>query len=222
MRNLLIVLVVLSGVVGLNACKKKSTAVNFHYDYFPMTQDHYVIYEVDYLYKDNFLTTDHFFIKAVIGDTLTDNEGRIVRRYLRYRGESANGPWNLQDIWTTVIANGRAELVEENQRKIKMVFAPDKTKEWNANAFNSLDPLNCYYDGIHKSRTIGNFQLDSTVRVLQDTTYNFVEYRLKYEVYAKNIGMVKSVFQDYTTTNYDTINFSKGTKIIYTMVDYGH
>ncbi len=219
LQLLILLLVASAAVVG---CKKKSTAVDFQYGYYPLNKGHYVIYEVDYMYRDGLQTDDHYFLKVVIGDTIIDNSGRVVHRYERYRGESINGPWNLQDIWTTLIENGRAELVEENQRKIKMVFAPDKYKEWNANAYNMLGAANCYYDNIHISGEINGFQLDSTVRVFEDSTYNYVEYKRKYEVYAKNIGMVKSVYQDYTISAYDTINFTKGVKRILTMVDYGN
>jgi len=208
----------------LFSCKKKQKTYDFHYDYFPLNQGKYVIYQVQQIDVDDDLllndTTD-YFVKTLIGDTLTDNQGRVVRRYERYYGNSASGPWSLHDIWTAVIDQGRAELVEENNRTIKLIFAPTITDEWNANAYNTLGDLNCYYTDIHEPFTIGGFDFDSTVTVEQENELNFIQYKRKYEVYAKGVGMIKKVFIDCDTYNYDTENVTKGRKFYMNLVSYG-
>lgn len=206
------------------SCKKDDEPFSFHYDYFPLQQGHYVTYEVDQITIDDALGQDdtlHYYIKAKIGDTIMDNEGRVAHRYERYFRDSLNHPWVLQDIWTTIIDGGRAELVEENQRVIKMVFAPDKFKEWNCNAYNKFDALNCYYRDIHLSAAINGHSFDSTVTVEQEDFHSLVDYRRKYEQYAKGVGMYYKHYKHLRITNGDSTNVVKGSEIYMRLIDYG-
>lgn len=206
------------------SCKKDDEPFNLHYDYFPLQQGRYVTYSVDHIIIDDALGQDdtlHYYIKAKIGDTIIDNEGRIARRYLRYYRDSLNHPWQLHDIWTGIIVNGRAELIEENQRTIKLVFAPDKFKEWNCNAYNTLDGLDCYYRDIHVPAGINGFSFDSTVTVEQEEFYSLVDYRRKYEQYAKGVGMYYKHYKHLRIANGDSTNVVKGTEIYMRLIGYG-
>src|SRR5690606_7865171 len=154
--------------------------------------------------------TLHYQLKTVVGEVVTDNEGREAHKFMRYKRDTVSDPWQLSDVWMTIIADHRAELVEENQRIIKLVFAPTKDKLWNANAYNVYDDLECYYDEIHKEYTLNGHVMDSTVTVEQDDELNLIEYRRKYEVYAKEIGLVKKHFRDLKINNFDVTNISEG------------
>jgi hypothetical protein len=201
---------------------KKSEPVDMHYDYFPLEEGRYITYSVREINIDDALGLDetlNYYVKAKIGDTIMDNEGRIARRYERYFRDSLNQPWVLQDIWTGILASGRAELVEENQRTIKLVFAPDKYKEWNCNAYNTIDALD--YSNIHEPGSINGFSFESTVTVEQEDYSNFVDYRRKYEQYAKGIGMYYKQFTDFRISGGNQSNVVKGKEIIMQLIDYG-
>ena len=219
------VLVLLLLITAFVSCKKDNEPVNFHYGYFPVDQGRYVIYQVHEENIDvnvNQYDVSDYYLKAIIGDTIIDNQGRIVNRYERYVSNSVSGPWTLKDIWTTIIESNRAELVEENNRMIKMVFAPTKFKEWNMNAYNVLDPLDCYYRDIHKSFALNGISFDSTVVVEQEEyTTSKIDYRRKYEVYAKNVGMIQKYFKDQTNVFGDTSNVIKGKTLIMNAVEFG-
>jgi hypothetical protein len=212
-------------LIALVACKKETTSVNFHEDYFPITQGHFVTYSVREVYIDAqsaIYDTTEYFLKAVVGDPITDNEGRVAHRYNRYVSQSANGPWTLQDIWTTLLDGNRVELIEENQRTIKLVLSPGKYKQWDANAYNMDPELDCYYRDLHLPAAINGFAFDSTVTVEQASdTNNVVLFRRKYEQYAKGVGMYYKHFKDYIITNKDTLHPKKGNEIIMRLVDYG-
>ena len=209
------------------ACKK-SDPVNFHFNYYPIVQGNYVVYKVQDINIDLIINkndTTNYYVKAKIGDTLHDNEGRIVRRYERYYGPTAGGPWTLHDIWTTILNMNKAELVEENNRTIKMVFAPTKYQEWDANAYNTMGESNSFYSNIHLPYTINGLSFDSTVTVNVDQIgpdINFIQHRQKYEMYAKGVGMIKKVFVDCEINNYDTLQITKGHKFYMDIVGYGH
>jgi hypothetical protein len=205
------------------ACKKKNEAPDMYYAYFPVDEGRYVTYSVMEVHIDSLLhlnDTSMYYVKAVMGDTITDNEGRVARRYNRYYRDNPNDPWVLHDIWTAIITNGRAELVEENQRTIKMVFAPTKYKEWNCNAFNMLDPLDCYYRDLHVEGGINGFYFDSTMTVEQEDYRTNVDFRRKYEQYAKGVGLYYKHYKDYKIY-FDTADIIKGNEIIMKLIDYG-
>jgi hypothetical protein len=130
-------------------------------------------------------------------------------------------PWHLQDIWTSIIDGDRAELVEENQRTIKLVFAPTKYKQWNCNAYNMLDPLDCYYRDIHKPATINGLTFDSTLVVELKDFHSLIDYRRQYEQYAVGVGMIYKQFTDFQIQNADMNDVVKGKEIIMKVVDYG-
>ncbi len=195
-----------------------------YYDYFPQTQGRYVVYSVHEVVVDaqiNQKDTFDYFIKTVIGDTIIDNEGRIARKFERYKSTDAAGPWSIQDVWTSIIDGPRAELVEENNRTIKLVFAPSEDDEWDMNAYNTLDPLDCYYSGLHESYSLGGNAFSSTVTVEQEDFSSFIDSRRKYEVYARGVGMVYKYYKDFIIINGNPNNVKKGRLLIMSAVSFG-
>jgi len=214
----------LASLALLNACKKQDAAPDMAYSYFDLTHGRYIIYDAVKISHDAAQAvhdTLYYQMKTVIGDTIIDNEGRVANRYLRFFRNTELDPWVLQDIYTTIIENRRAELVVENQRLIKLVFAPTLSKSWNANAFNMLPTMDCYYRAINKKATIGALSFDSTLIVEQADFSSLIGHERKYEVYAKGIGMVYTYFKDLEIANFDTLNVKKGEELFLTINSYG-
>ncbi|AEA45999.1 hypothetical protein [Fluviicola taffensis] len=209
-------------LAGTQSCKKKSTEVDMGYDYFPQNEGHYVVYSVHEIYIDTDKDTFDYYIKAVVGEPITDNSGRIARKYERYSSNSANGPWTIKDVWTSIIDGPRAELVEENNRTIKLIFAPSESADWNMNAYNTLEALDCYYSNLNQPYSINSTNLPTTVTVEQEDFTSFIDSRRKYEVYAKGIGMVHKYFKDYEILNGNPNNVKKGHFLEMKMVSYGN
>lgn len=216
-------LLIISGLL-LNACKKEEDPVNFHFDYFALEQGRYVIYEVLEIKHDHVAgvhDTLRYQLKAQWGDTVIDNEGRIAREYIRSVYNTVTGSYTPKDLWTGIIDGNRAELVEENQRQIKLVFSPSKYKEWNVNAFNAQGTLNAYYTNLHEPFSINGNSFDSTVRILQDSVYNLVQYKRRYELYAKGVGLIFKRNSDLTISNFDTLVPQKGSELYLKLIGYG-
>lgn len=205
-------------------CKKKDAHFEMYYDYFPQTEGKYVVYQVKEIHTDlqiNQKDTALYFLKTVIGDTLLDNSGRIVREFLRYTGSTPTGPWQLKDVWTTGIHQGKGELVEENNRVIKLVFAPSEDDEWDMNAFNTLGEMTCYYTNIHQSYQLGSLHFEETVQVEQENQKNYIEDKRKFEVYARGVGLVYKYFKDNSILGGNPQNIKKGKEIEFRAVAFG-
>jgi hypothetical protein len=224
MRVFTIALILIS--LSFVSCKKDdATPVQFHYDYWPLETGHFVIYEVLEVKHDvqALIQRDssNYQLKIVIGDTLTDLEQDAAWKFFRYTRQTPSENWTLKDVWTTKLSGNRAELVEENQRVIKLVFAPTSEKEWNANAFNQFSPLNCYYTNLHKPATVNGISLDSTITVEQEDFFSLIDHRRKYEIYAKGVGLVYKFYKHHEIMNFDTLDIRKGNEIHYKLISFG-
>lgn len=221
-RNRLYYLLLTAPLILLMGCKKTKLP-NFHREYFGLMEGRYVIYDAIEITHDDAIDvhdTVVFQLKTVWGDTVTDNQGRIAREFFRYKRNTSSDPWVLTDVWTGIIDGIRAELIEENQRVVKLVFAPTLDKSWDANAYNMYNELDCYYRDIHQDTTLNGVLVDSTLVVEQDNFISLIDTVRKYEMYAKNIGLV---YKHWTDNHYQFTSDSviEGTEIYYTYVETG-
>ena len=180
------------------SCKKTSEPL-FHREYFGLQQGRYVIYDVVEINHDAALLqhdTLVYQLKTYWGDTIIDNEGRIAREYYRYKRNTPVDTWMVVDLWTGIIDGIRAELIEENQRVVKLVFAPTLSKSWDGNAYNILAETDCYYGDIHQNTTINGISIDSSLIVEQQDFTSLIDTVRMYEMYAKNIGLIHKYYRD--------------------------
>jgi hypothetical protein len=227
MKSTFLNFVVFSSVLlFLLACEKDTTEeISFDYEYYDLTPGRFCIYDVVDIEHDENQAVQHdtayYQLKTVIGDTFIDNSGRITRKFLRYTRDSIQDNWLLKDVWTTLIENNKAELVEENQRIVKLVFKPTYEKVWNINMFNISSKINARYAAIDQPFTIGNQVFDKTLKVDIQNFFSLVDDRVKYDVYAKNVGLIYKYFKDNTIANFDKNTIKKGKELYYTLVSYG-
>ena len=214
-------------VTVLFSCGKDNSNVdlNSYESYFPMDFGTYVDYEVVEIQHDinAEITNDtvFYYLRTVIGDTITDNEGRLARKFVRKKRNDPSDPWVISDVWTALVNDIRVEVTEENKRKVWLILPPLNSSFWDLNAFNTDDGIFCTYNGIHENCSINNLSFDSVLTVEQEDVLNLVSFRRKYEQYANNVGLVKKYYKDLNIFNFDTLNIQSGTELIYKCIDFG-
>lgn len=212
-------------LIVLFSCKKKEEKFNLHEDYSPTIKGLFIEYNVTSIYHDHnsgIHDTTNFLLKTVIGDSLIDNVGEVAYKFNRYVFNNLYNEYKIKDVWTIKNLNYKLELVEENQRILKMVFAPTLKKEWDMNAYNMKEPIYAYYENIHKPASFGNLNFDSTVTVIEEKNPpNIIEYRIKTETYAKNVGLIAKYYKDITLKNGDTLLPQRGVELFYTIKNFG-
>jgi len=223
-RKYILILLILVGI--FQSCKKdKNESIKMHYEYFGLLQGRFVTYNVTEIYHDIDAAVQHdtinYQLKTWIGQEYIDNDGRTAREFVRFKRDSTNGIWLQSDLWTAIIENYKAELVEENQRLIKLVYAPILNKKWNMNTFNQNDELECEYTSVHQPYFLNSVQYDSTLTVDQESYYTLVDCKRKFEVYSKNVGLIYKYYKDLRINNFDTLAVEKGTEIYYKCIGYG-
>ena len=197
----------------------------FFETYYPLEFGTYIDYYVQEITHDDLSSiphdTLHYYLRTLIEDTVIDNEGRLAYKYIRKTRIDTSDVWQISDVWTTLKNENKIELTEENRRKVKLVLPPNDFTMWDANIYNSLSAVNCFYEDIHQPFSINSLSFDSTIRIQQEDVLNLVAYKKKYEVYANHVGLVKKYFKDLVISNFDTLNITSGTELIYNCIDFG-
>ncbi|MFN6039000.1 MAG: hypothetical protein ACK452_11080, partial [Bacteroidota bacterium] len=134
--------------VMLQSCKKDQpldTSDNGS-DYFPANKNSFITYECDStVHLDLNVGIKHykFLIKEKIDSNFTENEGKKAIRISRYKKwiqydtlSTFDTIWKIQDVWWGNVDDRSVEIVEENNRIIKLVFPVEVGKTWNGNAYN--------------------------------------------------------------------------------------
>jgi hypothetical protein len=209
------------GVIILAACKKSEAPPYFGYEYFGLTEGRFVAYDVMEISHDISSDTMRYSLKTVVGENIVDNEGRTAKKIYRYAYDWETEELIDERVWTSIIDQGRGEVVEENQRKIRMVFAVIINKTWDVNAFNPEEEQEVFYQDINKLYNINSFAVDSSIIVEYEDYHTLVDYDRKFEVYGKNIGLIHRSFKNLTISNFDTTDIQKGTEVHYTLREYG-
>jgi hypothetical protein len=229
MKNIFLVPILAMLVVFLQSCKKdqvNAIPIPLNQHFFGLSAGNYVVYDVMEINHDINAVIKHdtiyYQLKTLIGDTVVDNEGRIARKFYRSKRPDIFSALVITDLWTTIIHNNKAELVEENQRKVKLIFPISASKTWNTNQFNAYENEEAYYDFMFQGKTINSLYFDSTLRVEQAKERNLIAYKRKYEEYAANVGMIRKVYKDLSIVNFDTLNVKFGKEIFMDIIEYGN
>lgn len=219
-------ILLLLSLIAFVACKKndKTTTYPMHTDYFPLTEGRFIIYDVSEMIHNEDINqhdTMQYWLKTVVGQVYIDNSGRSARELIRYKSVDSGISWQTMDIWTSILDGNRAETVEENQRLLKLVFAPTTDKEWDINVYNTKAKQNAHYTSILVPFSLNTFQFDSTIQVEQANYFTLVDFKNQNEVYAKGIGLVQKTFKDLEIQNFDTLNVQKGKELYLNCISFG-
>ena len=191
MRYFIIYIVLFVTLLG---CKKDpATIVDLGYDYYPIQEGHWVIYNVDSIvYNDftNSVDTFQYQIKELIVSTYQDAEGRNTQRIERYKRINS-GPWIIKDVWSSNLTSTTAERVEENTRYVKLAFPAKIGMSWDGNVANVISEWEYLYTTYDEAASVGLLSFDSVLTVLQrDQDLGALEKDYFVEMYAKNIGLI--------------------------------
>lgn len=220
------ILVFITSTITIS-CKPDKTIPNVDvgYNYFPYKVGTWMHYDVDSIFWDDFSGGTYTYssqIKEIVESTFIDDEGNEALRIERYFRKTDTSEWIIKDVWYANIKDNSAEKVEENIRYKKLVFPIKENTTWDGNIMNYLDEETYSYSDINESILINNNMYDSTITVTHKNLSNLLEEDIRYEIYAKNIGMINK----YTKTiEKDIVNpeeIKSGVYVEYKLRSYGN
>lgn len=183
------------------SCKKDKEVVTIDlgYNYYPVDSGFWRIYDVDSIVHDDFTQTVikyNYQIKEILTEEFVDSDGSKSIRLERYYRKSESEGWKIKDVWTVRRTTKNLQIVEENQRIVKLIFPVKEGEDWNGNAYNSTDEQTFELLSKDVTETINSIVLDSVCAVLELNNDNFIEYQYRSEKYARNIGLVEKIHSD--------------------------
>lgn len=194
-------LTLFSCILFLVSCRTNSEEVVLKgSEYFPMKIGDIRFYDVDTVIFDYFnlsIDTISHIIKEEVVEKYTDQTNDTVYRITLSTYIASKFDWVVFKSFERKIKDNYALEKMENKTEVKMLFpiANYKTKgtsyTWNANMFNTNEPLSVKYTSVFTSFHNGINPYNNCVSVkMSKPLNNGILIRIKEEVYAKEIGLV--------------------------------
>lgn len=200
-------LVLCTSIFLIGCAAEVVTPIEMGYEYQKLKIGEYRIYEVDSITVDDFfdppqIDTVSYLVREEVTDTFYDNEQRLsyrLERSKKFKQDTLSYDsiaWTLKDVWYATLTNRRYEKVEENVRFVRLNFPIEPGRTWDGNALNTEESWEYEYIDVDVPLTIGALSFDSTCYVLHANDTNLIERRFAYEIYGKNVGLIKKELKD--------------------------
>ena len=181
-------------IIGLSACKKDSLApaVDFKYNYYPLSLTKVLIYDVDSTAYDGFANSSKNFkfqIKDSVADTFKDDNNRQVFRIERYK--KIAGVWKYHKTITRLLTIRSAEETIDNKTYIRMVFPAEIDTYWDVNSKNILNNLETSINKTYDNLSVNNLNFNNALQTYSENK-NLIEETVETNIYAPDIGLISS------------------------------
>jgi hypothetical protein len=211
-------------VSAIVACSRKDddpSSVDVGYDYYPVNGGATWVYRVDsFAYDDNTgettIDTFVFEYREQISGTYTDVNGGTGQFVSRSFKRQEAGEWEPVNAWAVLKTNLNAQRVEENVRFVKLVFPLENNKTWNGNLYNNLGEEEYSVEAFDEPLSLGAATYGHTLKVLHKDEENAIEEIKRYEIYARNVGMIYSLSDSINSQ----VNGSRGYRLRFTLKSY--
>ncbi len=117
----------------------------FGYDFFPIEEGAYLIYEVDSIVYNGFTRdtdTYHYFLKEEIGSPLNQTDTELHFELLRYTKAKESDEWSLQERFSIARDRYEGRRTERNKKYTQLIFPVVEGQQWNGNQYNELGERN--------------------------------------------------------------------------------
>lgn len=201
----------------LMACEKESVSFKTERikDYYPLKVGKYITYRLDstvYLNLGTKKEVHSYLIQDKIDSVITDNLDRPSYKIKRtIRSNTDTTKWNDLMSYLVTFDSTRLELVQDNQRYLKLVEPISNGFSWKGNSYINtasipaiqyLADWKYIFENVRRPFTVNDISYTETVTVNQrnDTSGNandkkfYFEINYSKEVYSKSIGLI---FKDF-------------------------
>jgi hypothetical protein len=178
----------------------------------PLEIGRYIVYDVDSIVYDKFKNEKRsykFQLKEKIETTFIDNTGQTFYKINRYKkmqdssGAFIDSIYKIKNVFAASIVNNSLQVVEDNQKYVKLLFPPTLDKTWNGNAFNNLGEQNYFFSKVNENFTLNNQPYSNVSHVVEIQSNPEIKIFKKYyySTYAKNIGQIEKYVLDIASQN---------------------
>ena len=208
------------------SCKKTEPYTSdLDYSYFPIIEGRFIEYKVTSIRHDEDLLpvidSTIYYLKVVVEEKILNTTGDSVNKLIYYVKPSIDSIYTLDKV-NTIYNNGYQGIYNlDNQKIVKLVFPATINKSWDANIYTTSAPLNSTIESKDYSGSIEGNSFGSLLKTRQLDFFSLVDYQKAYEVYAKDVGLVKVYYKNLVIQNIDTTDIRRGQEIYYDLMSYG-
>jgi hypothetical protein len=201
----------------MTSCKKENESITTESigAYLPLEIGNSITYSLDsttYIKFGSEKKVSSYTVKDIVDSMITDNLGRAsykIRRKIRNTLDSTR--WEDLSSYLVTYHNKRLELIQDNQRYLKLIEPIKNNVEWSGNSYINtisnpelqyLDQWKYYYTDVGMPFTNSAINFPETISIIQrndvlgDTLNKDYYFEVNYskEVYAKGIGLIYKDF----------------------------
>jgi hypothetical protein len=196
LKENLIKLLIISGLWFALACEKgKETETGI--EFFPLEKGFFWEYDVS---EESYTVSAparklNYQIRERIGDAFTVANQEVFR-VERYRRIDDKVSWKLDSVWTAQLTPTQVIRTENNISFTKLIFPIKEGEKWGNSSTTSSQSVVYQYKNTFQKFGDKYFP---TIQVIERNDSTAINLNRKYEVYAKNIGLV---YKEFTTLEY--------------------
>ncbi len=213
-RPFILIGIVLLFFMSCVSDKVEAPATDHTTEYFPLNLGKYITYAIDSVVFDdadvgNTMDTVSFQIKEEVTSYQIDLTGDTLYYIHRFRRNSPENEWLLQDLWTASRTPTEALRTEENLKFRKMTFPLHDGKKWTGTSYIptstsilvGTEMLQAYQDwdsevvDFDVADQVGDFSFNAgeVMHIRQTDTDDGSTKRYVFEKYARNIGLISRI-----------------------------
>lgn len=194
-------------LLTLFSCKKDEPGeINLGYDYQPLEVGHWVEYQVDSIFFDDFnerIDTFTFFRRELLESEFADLNGEPNFRVEQSVKSNIDDAWQIIHVASFKRTAINLQKVENDLRFVKFAFPPMVGKSWQGHIFintggqASLEYLDrerfdwtYRFTSVGEPMSMGGFNFSETAEIVQIDEENLFEKKFSKEIYAKNVGLI--------------------------------
>ncbi|MFY8020786.1 MAG: hypothetical protein ACOVP1_06300 [Bacteroidia bacterium] len=180
--------------ISFISCKNTDEVIeSFGYEYIKSDSGDVFIYKFDSIaFDDNTQSIDtfYYFLKEVNAGKMIQSNGEIFEVIQRFVGKVDSINWEPRASAFVQLKTKSYERIDQNQRRIKLVFPIKSNTIWNGNAYNDLGKMNYIVSGPFDQKTYSNLNFKNVIEVQEANLVNFIETLKEKSAYAHDIGLI--------------------------------
>jgi len=185
----------LIGLISIiSSCKKEEQITEeFGYHYLLLDSGIVNIYRFDSIaFDDNkeSIDTFNYYLKEVYSGYLINQNNEKIQIIERLVSKNDTNNWIQRESAFSELKQKTYERIDQNQRRIKLVFPLKQNAIWNGNAYNDLGKINYLLSPVFDKKVYSGIIFTDVIEVQEANQVNFIETLKEKSAYSKNIGLV--------------------------------
>ncbi|WP_143961007.1 hypothetical protein [Litoribacter populi] len=179
--------------------KSEDMPLDHGYDYQPLQQGFRWTYELaeTICFGENDCESDSFFLRDSVAQSYK-SENKLDIFVIVRKKSTDRRIWEIDSQYTLHVDQGKLLRRMENEFIVPLIFPPNENRRWDGNLY-STSQEEIFEILKEKNYRVGQLNFSEVLKVLHEDFDDKITSRdIRFEVFAKNIGMVESFHERFS------------------------